>query len=186
MHRLRIWISLWVLDNLVCSILGRPSATAALHSEMSGLIDLFEASTDHNTFRLISSYRILRISNEAIERLYDKKAISSKLVEELLDRIEQWRLSLPGSLWNPLGSESSNAPSKDNISNIHVSCLYYFAVTLVTRPFLISTLTTQSSAESASHPQLALACLDSAVYLIQTCAHAHRIGILLGNMCIMK
>jgi hypothetical protein len=87
---------------------------------------------------------------------------------------------------------------KRTIGNIHVSCLYYFAVTLVTRPFLISTLITRptnlqsqsmsslDAQEDSSHEQLSSACLDAAVYLIQTCMDAYKSDVLLANMCILK
>ncbi|RMD40787.1 hypothetical protein DV735_g4328, partial [Chaetothyriales sp. CBS 134920] len=71
MHQsaLRIWMSLWVLDNLVCAILGRPSSTAAMSCEMDDLINSLDLSKDHALSCLVASYRILRIISSAVEKL---------------------------------------------------------------------------------------------------------------------
>ncbi|CAI7665964.1 unnamed protein product [Penicillium glandicola] len=85
---------------------------------------------------------------------------------------------------------------------MHVACSYHFAVILVTRPFLISALSVRLARlhhslsagdpseevpeEDQAHSRLAAACIDSAVYMLQTCLEVHKSGLLLRNMCILK
>ncbi|KAK5993046.1 putative transcriptional regulatory protein [Cladobotryum mycophilum] len=188
--RLQVWMSLCILDMLVCSLLGRPPATACLRSELeNSLIDLSHDWKTHqqdSVACLFASYKILSIINESIDMLYVKKVASIALVEQFLNRIEDWSRNLPDFLRGPSGTLRGSAPEKATLGSIHVSCLYYFAVTLVTRPVLISALTSQTVAGTVSPSPLASACLDAAVYLAQTCADAHKAGLLLGNMCLMK
>ncbi|KAK4071700.1 transcriptional regulator family: Fungal Specific TF [Trichoderma aggressivum f. europaeum] len=187
--RLHIWMSLCVLDMLVCSILGRPPATAGLRAELdTSIIASYQplaSRPDSRTASLFASYKILTIINESVDALYGRKVVSTGMVESLLNKIEDWSKSLPSFLRNPLtpkGSPSQRAAT----DSIHVACLYYFAITLVTRPILISRLTSRRDSATPSSSPMASACLDAAVYLVQTCSEAHKSGLLLGNMCILK
>ncbi|KAM0262170.1 hypothetical protein ACHAQJ_001913 [Trichoderma viride] len=188
--RLHIWMSLCVLDMLVCSILGRPPATAGLRAELDtsiiGSYGSLDARHGQSTESLFASYKILTIINESIDVLYGKKVASTAMVEQFLNKIEDWSQKLPNFLRNPLTSEESSTSRKAATDSIHIACLYYFAITLVTRPILISWLTSRPDAVTPSSSPLAYACLDAAVYLVQTCSDAHKTGLLLGNMCIMK
>ncbi|RMZ81866.1 hypothetical protein DV738_g2078, partial [Chaetothyriales sp. CBS 135597] len=184
MHQsaLRIWMSLWVLDNLVCAILGRPSSTAAMSSEMDDLINSLDLSKDHALSCLVASYRILRIISSAVEKLYAKRTVSSKVAEDLLERIEVWRCSMPADFWD-ITSQSQLLP-RESLAALHISSLYYFAVTIITRPFLISTLTAET--DNVSHIQFSAACVDAALYMVETSYCVLQNKLLLGQMCIMK
>ncbi|KAK2595286.1 hypothetical protein QQS21_007001 [Conoideocrella luteorostrata] len=187
--RLRVWISLRILDMLVNSILGRPAATAGLNSDVNTIIeDLSRTEKTDELSRLIASHQIVSIINGIVDTLYDRKEISTPVVEGLLNEIETWSRNLPSCVQAPgKGSQISGAKyTKGAIGSVHVSCLYYFAVTLVTRPILISTLTAPKTSGGIAQTQLASACLDAAVYLVQTCVDARKVNILYGNMCIMK
>jgi hypothetical protein len=183
-------MSLCVLDMLVCSILGRPPATAGLRSELdTSIIRLYESLDvrhGQSTESLFASYNILTIINESVDVLYGKKVASTAMAEQFLSKIEDWSQKLPSFLRNPLTSKKSSPCRKAATDSIHIACLYYFAITLVTRPLLISRLTSSPEAVTPSSSPLASACLDAAVYLVQTCSDAHKTGLLLGNMCIMK
>lgn len=183
-------MSLCVLDMLVCSILGRPPATAGLRAELDASVisSYCSLGTQHqqSNASLFASYKILTIINESLDTLYGRKVASTTMVEQFLSRIEDWSQDLPSFLRNPLTSKKSSPSRKAATDSIHVACLYYFAITLVTRPVLISRLTSRPGAATPSSSPLASACLDAAVYLVQTCSDAHKTGLLLGNMCIMK
>ncbi|KAK4064417.1 transcriptional regulator family: Fungal Specific TF [Trichoderma harzianum] len=140
---------------------------------------------DSRTASLFASYKILTIINESIDALYGRKVVSTGMVESFLNKIEDWSKGLPSFLRNPLTSKGSPS-QKAATDSIHVACLYYFAITLVTRPILISRLTSRRNAATPSSSPMASACLDAAVYLVQTCSEAHKSGLLLGNMCILK
>ncbi|GAB0137619.1 hypothetical protein EsDP_00005876 [Epichloe bromicola] len=187
--RLRVWISLRIVDMLVNSILGRPAATAGLNSDVDTIIEgLSQAEKSDELARLIASHQIVSIINEVVDTMYDRKEVSTSVVESLLKEIETWSQNLPSCLQSAgKGVPNSGAKhTKGTIGCIHVSCLYYFAITLVTRPILISTLTAPPASGGLAQTQLGSACLDAAVYLVQTCVDARRMDLLYGNMCIMK
>lgn len=182
-------MSLCILDRLVSSILGRPSATASLRSDLGqSMDDMLTSAADHDTALLIASYKIASIIHEVVDSIYVKKEISGPIVEQFLDRIEKWSRELPESLRTSSTMTAATDPKtqKGTVGNIHISCLYYFAVTLATRPILISTLTAQLGSHSPTQTQLASACLDAAIFLVQACVDAYTAGMLLGNMCIIK
>ncbi|PHH90214.1 hypothetical protein CDD83_4219 [Cordyceps sp. RAO-2017] len=185
--RLRVWISLRIVDMLVSSILGRPAATAGLGFK-SIIDDMSEISQDDDTKRLIASHQIVSIINIVVDTLYERKELSTALVEQLLSEIQAWEKEMVACLRSaPAAAErTDDLPHRSVIGKIHVSCLYYFAVTLATRPVLMSTLTSQPASGGLARPLLASACLDAAVFLVQSCNEARNAGHLYGNMCIMK
>ncbi|KAI6781173.1 GAL4 [Emericellopsis cladophorae] len=187
--RLRVWMSLRVLDIVVNSILGRPAATAGVHSDLQSLIDSTVASSDdRGLICLGASYRIVALINNIVDTMYDKKEITVPAVEEHLRQLGQWSQDLPDFLRTSPQPDQVQAPGvkdKGAIGRVHVSCLYYFAVTIVTRPILVATLA-QQPASGLVHTQLASACLDAAMFTIQTCSGAQKHNLLLANMCILK
>ncbi|KAF4121919.1 GAL4 [Geosmithia morbida] len=185
-NRLRVWMSLRVLDIVVNSILGRPIATAGMHSDLQPLIeDVLSESKDGGFICLGASYGVVSIMNEIVHRIYDRKDVTIGAVEALLRRLNHWREDLPDSLLTAPSSDTESSSGKESIGRVHVSCIYYFAVTLVTRPILVSTLT-QQAASGLVHRQLASACLDAAMFMVQTCTGARDSSLLQANMCILK
>ncbi|RGP80775.1 hypothetical protein FLONG3_1116 [Fusarium longipes] len=175
--KLRVWMSVCIMDKLVNSLLGRPSASAQIRSD-SKLDDVAQPG-DRITECLIAANKVSSIINDITDTLYDQKKVTIPIVEQFLQDIERWKRDLPASV------RITDASSHGTIAKVHVSCLYYLAVMLVSRPFLVSTLTAKPLAKGA-HSQLAAACLDAAMYLSQTCVEALNAGLLQGNMCIMK
>ena len=120
----------------------------------------------------------------------------------LLATLSRWSDHLPALLRTPNFETDNLSEAQERIiGNLHVACSYHFAVILVTRPFLISTLSIRlarlhqtlsvSAAgsdlqEDAAHSRLAAACIDSAVYMLQTCLEVHQHDLLLRNMGILK
>lgn len=185
--RLRVWMSLRVLDIVVNSLLGRPAATAGVYCDMQPLIDeVLASSQDRGLACLGASYRIVALINNIVDKMYDKKEITIQAIEDHLQELERWSQSLPDFLRTaPSEDQAAMSREKGAIGRVHVSCLYYFAVTLVTRPILVSSLT-QQPANGLVHSQLATACLDAAMFIVQTCAGAQKHGIFQANMCILK
>ncbi|KAL6922921.1 hypothetical protein FSST1_000195 [Fusarium sambucinum] len=184
--KLRVWLSVCILDKLVNSLLGRPSASAQIRSD-SKLDDLVQPG-DRITERLMAANKVSSIINDITDTLYDQKKVTTPIVEQFLQDIERWKRHLPDSVDLPRGVSyplRGESLQDGAIGRVHVSCLYYLAVMLVTRPFLVSTLTAKPLAKGA-HSQLAAACLDAAMYLSQTCVETLDAGQLQGNMCIMK
>jgi hypothetical protein len=198
-YRSRLWMSLCVIDLLASSILGRPAATAALLPEdRSELCRVPRATAETG---LVASYQLSLILEEIISRLYSEKAASTDTADLLLEKLNHWSERLPNSLRTPCETEDSDAAQERIIGNMHVACFYHFAVILVTRPFLISTLNARlarahhglsmnstgvDTPEDPAHSRLAVACIDSAVYMLQTCLEIHQSGLLHRNMGILK
>ncbi|KAL2869176.1 Zn(II)2Cys6 transcription factor [Aspergillus lucknowensis] len=198
--RTRIWMSLCTLDLLVSSILGRPPATASLRPEVTDTETV--QSTRAMDDSLAASYSMALILNEIVSRLYDDKAASTEVAEALLDKLKQWSNDLPDSLLSsPSTLQERLAAQEHIIGSLHIACAYHFAVIIVTRPFLISVLGVrlarlhqdspgimqdETILEDPAHTTLANACVESALYMIQTCVEVHQSCLLLGNMCILK
>lgn len=193
-------MSLCVIDLLASSILGRPAATASLLREnRRGITRLTATPAEAG---LAASYQLSLILEEIISRLYSEKAASTEIADVLLAKLNDWSDQLPDSLrTSSADSEDPNAAQERIIGNMHVACFYHFAVILVTRPFLISTLSVRlarlhqslsaagagdTPEEDPAHSRLAAACIDSAVYMLQTCLDVHQSSLLLRNMGILK
>jgi hypothetical protein len=192
-------MSLCVLDLLASSILGRPAATAALLPENRSELCWVPRATAETG--LVASYQLSLILEEIISRLYSEKAASTDTADVLLEKLNRWSEQLPNSLRTPSETEDSGVAQERIIGNMHVACFYHFAVILVTRPFLISTLnarlarihkslstnrTGTDTPEDPAHSRLAVACIDSAVYMLQTCLEVFQSGLLHRNMGILK
>lgn len=194
-------MSLCVIDLLASSILGRPAATAALLSS-EGRRDLTWPSATPTEAGLMASYQLSLILEEIISRLYSEKAASTETADFLLAKLNCWSDQLPDSVRTSTSpNENPDAVQERIIGNMHVACSYHFAVILVTRPFLISALsvrlarlhqslstggTDEALEEDPAHSRLASACIDSAVYMLQTCLEVHQSELLPRNMGILK
>ncbi|KAL2827521.1 hypothetical protein BDW59DRAFT_143913 [Aspergillus cavernicola] len=198
--RTRVWMSLCTLDLLTSSILGRPAATANLRPEVADVE--FTQSTRAMDDTLVASYEMAQILDEIVAQLYNEKAASPELAESLLDKLKQWSNDLPESLLSSPSTHHERLAAQEHIiGSLHVACTYHFAVIIVTRPFLISVLGVRLARlhqgspeiiqddmllEDPAHTKLANACVESALYMIQTCLEVHQSRLLLGNMCILK
>lgn len=194
-------MSLCILDLLVSSILGRPSAISPLLPEnRQEPSDIGDGPPDPG---LVASYRLSLILDEIINCIYSEKAASAQQADLLLCKLNGWCEYLPRSLRtsSSLGHKDQSTFQEHTIGNMHVACSYHFAVILVTRPFLVSALSVRLARlhqslstgdpievpeEDPAHSRLAAACIDSALYMLQTCLEVHRSGLLLRNMCILK
>lgn len=150
---------------------------------------------------LVASYQLSLIIDEITSRLYSEKAASAETADLLLTKLNRWSDQLPECLRTPSANEDSDAAQERIIGNMHVACSYHFAVILVTRPFLISTLSvrlarlhqafslngaSETLEEDPAHSRLAAACIDSAVYMLQTCKEIHQSELLLRQMSLLK
>lgn len=194
-------MSLCVLDLLVSSILGRPPATATVQLEYGEYPANLDLPSNRTGASLVASYRMSLILDEITRQLYSERAASADVAESLLAKLTRWSDQLPESILAPPGDEQDRAAAqKQIIGSLHVACFYHFAVIVVTRPFLVSVLGVRLARvhqdlsaseqvrpeEDPAHSKLSVACVDSAVYMIQTCLEIHQSHLLLNNMCILK
>lgn len=175
-----------ILDKLVSSLLGRPAATAG--TDARPLIGDLAPDCNYGSKYLVATCEIVEIINDINNTLYHGKDITVTVVEKLLVNIDSWKRDLLMPLEGPEQPEVLGDSVKANrmaVAKIHISCLYYFAVTLATRPLFISSVNSQAG-NKIHHPPLAAACIEAAVYLAQTCADALKAGLLERSMCILK
>ncbi|EAU34087.1 conserved hypothetical protein [Aspergillus terreus NIH2624] len=199
-ERTCVWMSLCTLDLMSSSILGRPPATANIRSEYNERLGEMEEPPGAMEERLLASYRMSQILDEIIVRLYGETAASADTAESLLAKLNEWSNSLPKSvLSSPSADTEPHTAQAHIVGSLHIACSYHFAVIIVSRPFLISSLGVRLARmcnspgenesllqEDAAHVKLANACTDSALYMMQTCMEVYHSGLLLGNMCILK
>ncbi|KKK21937.1 hypothetical protein AOCH_000173, partial [Aspergillus ochraceoroseus] len=193
-RRLRVWASLRTLDLISSSILGRPAATSTPRShsqdqiasqiEQAGFIDIF----------LLASYQGSQIIEEIVGTIYGEKSVSTDTAQALLQRLRNWTDEFYHALQKISVTDSSSREQGYALGKLHVACLYYWAVTLVTRPFLVSVLTSRLSRsarpdsiiEDPMYLTLAFSCVDSAVYLLQGCREMLDAGLMLANVSLLK
>jgi hypothetical protein len=180
-----------ISDKLINSLLGRPATTTGIHDELSTIIGCLNPSGDPSlsNFRAVSE--IVTIIDRINTELYTKRNCRPAVVEQLLQAIDGWR----HNFWPSLAQGSRGATNSSVIESprtgtglmgiVHVSCLYYFAIILASRPVFVSTLSTHWTPDP-EEKSMCEACLDAAVYLTETCAEAHEAGLLKSNMCIVE
>ncbi|QIW96071.1 hypothetical protein AMS68_001589 [Peltaster fructicola] len=182
-----LWKSVRILDLLVAAILGRSPATAD-YSRSNWRVD---KSPTHRQLCLNASYGVWSIVDQIVQKLYRKSKTDANIVKDFLDRLSRWSAELPP----PLKSDPPQGLSEIEqrgyvIGNVHVSCAYYYAVVIATRQYLIAVLHRALSGAQATNTtettQLANACVESALLMLQTCREVREAGILLDNMCLLK
>lgn len=194
--RKSLWKSLFILDTIVSSVLGRPSSLPALELGYTASNTDFSTSVEHCKAALEASYGASTYLNSLIQQNPSRKTASADNIEQLLRNLKTWSESLHGSLRQ---LDSPIADRKLLIGNTHVGCIYYFTVMLATRPFLISHNIAQlqrskpSTSNAAQPPvdgervsRLAQVCLDAAITLANLTHRVQSQNGFLNNMCLIK
>ena len=140
---------------------------------------------------------VCSIIAEVTPKLDSAGSMDPTTAEAFLQRLQSWSATLPASMrhFKSSADETMTLEVQEHIvGNIHASCIYYFAVLLITRPFLISHLMNSladngsiaSPTTAAEVIELAQACIDAAMLMANMCYEALQSGVLLKQMCIMK
>lgn len=177
------------------TILARPPGSSSIRPDPTYELEAIIKEEDSIHLNLLPNYRLVTIIDRIVDQVYGEKTVSAEIAENLLRQLKRWSDGLPDGL-KSLANSASGRNLEHIQCSLNVACAYYFALTLVTRPFLITTLTARMSRrtydpgtsfqEDDIHDRLATVCVDSAMYLVRSCLEANRDGLLLGNMCIMK
>lgn len=238
--RLRCWQSLRVLDTLVNSLLGRAGSTLSTRPDIDQIdvsalcVPRAENDTDYDDpdeseepprkIALDASYEVCRLIDEVDAELFKSNKMAVAPSEDNLQRLRQWAQQLPPELCRFSITENKTrrgsiersfttlAERERVIGAVHVSCSYYFAVILGTRPFLISHVmsklqtyresldntskaatrlgegdhTKAKSSEAADIRMLAQACVESSAFMAQLCAKTVQNDLLYDNMCMIQ
>lgn len=190
--------------------------------------------TENGTKSLLAFDAVTRSSTlleEIVDQLSCGKILHVPTAEHLLARLRSWNKSVPDHLRNiKLAYDTAYTQSDglsdlvcgldDAISNhnqrlshddrqrltgsLHVSCIYYFAVILITRPFLIAYLLSRLrgrapdqlipdpaeasdvAIKNSTVSKMAQVCVSAAIHTAETCAAAKTSGFEFGNLCLLK
>ncbi|KAE8307790.1 hypothetical protein BDV41DRAFT_584082 [Aspergillus transmontanensis] len=144
-----------------------------------------------------------------VDTLSKGKLLDIMTAEDLLMQLRKWSGSLPTTLrqfCHPFHSSQTLKPGDRQrlLGSIHISCLYYFAVILVTRPYLIAYLTSRLRGKAPDHlisdpdeasdvtlknnkvSKLAQVCVSSSLYMVDMCRRAKSAGLVFRNFCLLK
>ena len=186
--RINIWMSVRILDSLVSGILARPSGFSGISfDELDSHIDTMYISDGDEERSLHAQYRLVGIMDHVVQRVYSTRTVSVVAAEDLLRQLHRWSRCTPGIL-EPEFYPAHGQPRACLLASLGVACVFYFTVTLVVRPFYISTLSAHMERleEDPAHRRLASTCVEYAILLLRMCLEAQEEGLLYTNMFIMK
>lgn len=163
--RERLWRAIRILDLFMSASLGRPPSTSETRDTLSA--ENYSASTD-----------LCAMFETILNEVYSKRMISIAALEKISEHHRQWAACFHKGL-----AEDGIRPTDTidggiwpNIGLLHVKEAYYWTIMLLTRPFLIESVSsciTSASVtpmESARSPRtigttqvLVQACVDSAI-----------------------
>lgn len=129
--------------------------------------------------------------------------------EGVLERLRQWSRGLPQNVrrfsYPPETNRHLNPENRRVLlGSIHISCVYYFAVILITRPFLVAYLMSRLRGKAPDHlisdpdeasdiniknnkvSRLAQVCVSSAIAMVEMCVKAKALNFTFGNLCIIE
>ncbi|GKZ96455.1 hypothetical protein AnigIFM59636_010705 [Aspergillus niger] len=148
--RRRIWHSMRNLDILSSFVLSRPRSLPLVPS----MPDTNEEVNLQSAFYAVGNGCTLL--NNIVDTLSKGGLLDVPTAEGLLSQLRKWSSGLPTGL-RQFRSVSHSLPFLEPgdrqrlVGSIHVSCLYYFAVILVTRPYLIAYLTSRLRGKAPDH-----------------------------------
>ncbi|UDD63985.1 hypothetical protein AFCA_011239 [Aspergillus flavus] len=201
-RRRRTWHSMRNLDTLSSFVLSRPRSLPTVPN-WSNVIE----SKTESAFHAIGDGCILL--DNIVDTLSKGKLLDIITAEDLLMQLRKWSGSLPTTLrqfYHHFHSSQTLEPRDRQrlVGSIHVSCLYYFAVILVTRPYLIAYLTSRLRGKAPDHlisdpdeasdvtlknnkvSKLAQVCVSSSLYMVDMCRRAKSAGLVFRNFCLLK
>ena len=169
-QRDRLWKSLRVVDLFLSTSMGRPPAT----SDTDCTIVYRRIEVDgRETFDLLNAaVQIFVITETIVVEVYSRRKISPRLTDGISCELREWSTRWLQPLKDAVaGSQSSDFPGTRN-GACRVLSSYYYAVILVSRPFLMVELRHRLSdgwrADRVSgKAKLADACIDAAILMLE-------------------
>ncbi|KAF2771096.1 hypothetical protein EJ03DRAFT_359405 [Teratosphaeria nubilosa] len=178
-QRGQIWKSLRAVDLFLSTSMGRPPATSDVDCTVpySSLHEHHEERCD----MLNAQVQILLIVEDVVLEVYSRKKITLAITEGLSGQLRDWSNRWLRRLQQVLSSASIQDEAQTN-GACQVICSYYYAVMLVSRPFLMYEACRRLSdqqhnsthgvnkidSSSPGKAKLADACIDSASMLVDT------------------
>ncbi|KAI1801555.1 hypothetical protein F4811DRAFT_563892 [Daldinia bambusicola] len=177
-QRDRLWKSLRVLDLFLSISMGRPPSMSDIDCTVS--CRTFNASGQEQYDLLDASVQILSITEEIVLRVYSRRKISLQLTEGISRQLRDWSGRWLSRLKRTV-AEASREDGAETVGACQVMSSYYYAVMLVTRPFLMYELykrlpdpnipiTANGGGDSSGRVKLANACIDAANLMAESIA----------------
>ncbi|KAI0125409.1 fungal-specific transcription factor domain-containing protein [Xylariales sp. AK1849] len=190
-HRDRLWKSLRIIDLFLSVSMGRPPAT----SDVDCTVPYREIDTEgQEIFDVVNaSVQILVIIEGIVLEIYSRKKISLQLTEGISRQLREWSTRWLAKLKQTVGSSQTHEDERQVIGACQVLCSYYYAVMLVSRPFLMyemckrlpespTKLEVSGDSSISGRFKLANACIDAGSLMIEQVTDLVQIGILDGCM----
>lgn len=197
-HRLRdqIWKSLRVVDLYLSCSLGRPPAT----SDVDCSVPYDSPAAGQNELDVLSaSVQAFLILERVVVEIYSRKQISIRLAEEISAQLRGWAVKWLAKLTRLTAETVSDDPESSReliVGAAQVLSTYYYAVMLLTRPFLVyylhehlgnSQITVKDDAHSkprasAGRAKFAHATVDAAILLVELVDGLIKRGMLTSRM----
>ncbi|KAF5711411.1 purine utilization transcriptional regulator [Fusarium globosum] len=191
-QRDRLWKSIRVVDLFLSSSMGRPPATSDVDCTVP------YQSPDENLEEpvdlLNASVQIFLVLEGVVTEIYSRRKVSLQLTEgislQLRDWSSRWLKQLKDIVANPEAQDRAQASGA-----CQILATYYYAVMLVSRPFLMYELCRRlsdgsvnsngRSALTSGKSKLADACIDAASLMVDPILDLIQKGILVGHVPIL-
>ncbi|PYI00611.1 hypothetical protein BO78DRAFT_437872 [Aspergillus sclerotiicarbonarius CBS 121057] len=187
-------------------ILGRPRSLPVISQGISPT--QFDPSPQQLVFTAMVKACIL-LANIVDTLSKSTNILHIPTAELLLERLRQWSRELPLTIRRFPDTSHSPPPLQPTqrqalLGSIHISCVYYYAVILITRPFLVAYLMSRLHGKAPDHlisdpdeasdinlknnkvSRLAQVCVSAAISMIDTCIKAKACHFIFGNLCLLE
>ncbi|EAU33154.1 predicted protein [Aspergillus terreus NIH2624] len=205
-RRAQVWKTLHYHDLFFSAMMGRSSSTSNTDSTAVDDGDPNREILDdefNQSLSMTESLRAFLIIERAVNKVYTKETVSLGILQSLTRELQEKSINLAKAFYTPADDTRYNPEHVQqlNLRNAHVSCSYYFAMMLLTRPFLITSLRAKSSMEHVGSGQShglnnngvggsisseifsgAMTCIDSATYTVQLLHELLTANMLFNNM----
>ncbi|RBR24705.1 uncharacterized protein FIESC28_02478 [Fusarium coffeatum] len=186
-QRDRLWKSLRIVDLFLSTSMGRPPATSDVdctvpYENLDEPLDLLNASV-----------QIFLVLEGVVTEIYSRRKISLQLTEgislQLRDWSSRWLKQLKDIVADPDIQDRAQASGA-----CQILATYYYAVMLVSRPFLMYELCRRLSDTAAPNGRSALtsgkskladACIDAASLMVDPILDLIQRGVLVGHVPIL-
>ncbi|KAJ5990751.1 hypothetical protein N7522_010958 [Penicillium canescens] len=208
--RKRLWNSVRNLDILSSFIIGRPNSLP-LKSQSAAKPKAFsedESVSTQSTFAAMVDACIF-LDNIVDTLGKNHNILHTPTAEDLLQELLRWSRNLPQNIrqFTSLTPSSCNLEPADRqflMGSMHLSCVYYFAVILITRPFLVAYLTSRLRGKAPDHlindpdqasdiklknnkvSRISQVCVSSAITMVDMCIKAKDVNFTFGNFCLIE
>ncbi|KAM0438476.1 hypothetical protein ACHAPT_001225 [Fusarium lateritium] len=191
-QRDRLWKSLRVVDLFLSTSMGRPPATSDVDCTVP--YQNPNEGADQAPDLLNASVQIFLVLEGVVTEIYSRRKISLQLTEgislQLRDWSSRWLKQLKDIIGNPEAQDRAQASGA-----CQVLSTYYYAVMLVSRPFLMYELcrrlsdtavsSTGRSALTSGKSKLADACIDAASLMVDPILDLIQRGVLVGHVPVL-